>query len=80
MAADSLYLTDTMTGEELRRARTRLNMTQKELAQKLEVHWNTVARAERGELLVLKTTELAVKFLLVMESKRKRGKTNGRRR
>ena len=70
---------DTMTGEELRWARTRLKMTQKELARELEVHWNTIARAERGELPVLKTTELAVKFLLVRESKQ-RGNTYGRRR
>jgi DNA-binding XRE family transcriptional regulator len=79
MAVGMLYLTDTMTGEELRRARARLKMTQKEIARELEVHWNTVARAERGELPVLKTTELAVKFLLGRESKR-REKTHGRRR
>lgn len=80
MQFDTLYLKDTMTGEELRRARARLKMTQKQLARELEVHWNTIARAERGVLPVLKTTELAVKFLLVTESKRKRGITNGRRR
>jgi DNA-binding XRE family transcriptional regulator len=67
-----------MTGEELRRVRLRLKMTQNELAQALEVHWNTIARAERGKLPVLKTTELAVKYLLVMKSK-KEGKY-GRRR
>jgi DNA-binding XRE family transcriptional regulator len=39
-------------------------MTQKELAQKLELHKNTVARMERDELPVVKTTELAVRFLL----------------
>jgi len=53
-------------------------MTQKELAQALEVHSNTIARAERGDLSVLKTTELSVKYLLVMKSK-KEGKY-GRRR
>jgi DNA-binding XRE family transcriptional regulator len=67
-----------MTGDELRRARLRLKMTQKELAQALEVHSNTIARAERGDLPVLKTTELAVKYLLVMKSK-KEGE-HGRRR
>jgi DNA-binding XRE family transcriptional regulator len=79
MQFDPLYLTDTMTGDELRRARARLKMTQKQLARELEVHWNTIARAERGELPVLKTTELAVKFLLGKETKR-REKTHGRRR
>jgi DNA-binding XRE family transcriptional regulator len=67
-----------MTSDELRRARLRLKMTQKELAQALEVHSNTIARAERGDLSVLKTTELSVKYLLVMKSK-KEGKY-GRRR
>jgi predicted transcriptional regulator len=69
-----------MTGEALRRARTRLKMTQKDLAQVLQVHWNTIARAERGELPILKTTELSVRYLLLMKSKKKEEKTNGRRR
>jgi transcriptional regulator with XRE-family HTH domain len=68
-----------MTGDELRRARLRLKMTQKELAQALEVHSNTIARAERGELPVLKTTELSLRYLLVMKSK-KGGTHHGRRR
>jgi DNA-binding XRE family transcriptional regulator len=51
-------------GQELRRARRHLQMTQRELAQKLELHKNTVARMERDELPVVKTTELAVRFLL----------------
>ena len=54
-----------MTGQELRQARRRLDMTQKELANALELHTNTVARMERDELPVVKTTELAVRFLLV---------------
>jgi len=49
-------------------------MTQAELAEALELHKNTVARAERNELPILKTTELAVKYLLVMKSKKKRGR------
>jgi DNA-binding XRE family transcriptional regulator len=63
--APIVYVTDTMTGQELRRARRQLQMTQRELAQKLELHKNTVARMERDELPVVKTTELAVRFLLV---------------
>jgi DNA-binding XRE family transcriptional regulator len=65
---------DTMTGKELKRARDVLHMTQAELAEALELHKNTVARAERDELAILKTTELAVKYLLVMESKKRREK------
>jgi DNA-binding XRE family transcriptional regulator len=68
-----VYFMDTMTGKELKRARKVLQMTQVELAEALELHKNTVARAERDELPILKTTEFAVKYLLV-ESK-KRGKT-----
>jgi len=62
-----------MTGKELRQARAKLKMTQQQLADALEVHANTIARAERDELPILKVTELSVKYLLVMEST-KRGK------
>jgi DNA-binding XRE family transcriptional regulator len=62
-----------MTGKELKRARARLSMTQKELGEALGVHWNSVARMERDEFPIIRTTELAVKYLLITESK-KRGK------
>jgi transcriptional regulator with XRE-family HTH domain len=65
---------DTMTGKELRHARSVLGLTQAGLAEALGLHENTVARAERGELAILKTTELAVKYLLVMETKKRREK------
>jgi len=64
---------DNMTGKELRQARARLGMTQKEFGEALGVHWNSVARMERDEFPIIRTTELAVKYLIVMESK-KRGK------
>ncbi len=68
-----IYATDTMTGRGLRRARRRLGFTQDQLGQQLDLHKNTLARIERGELLVMKTTELAVKYLLlVKESKPRR--------
>ena len=38
-----------MSGKELKRARLRLKMTQKELGKALGVHKNSVARMERGE-------------------------------
>jgi transcriptional regulator with XRE-family HTH domain len=59
-----VYAADTMTGQELRLARRKLKMTQREIARKLELHKNTIARMERGELPIVKTTELAVRFLL----------------
>ncbi len=65
-----IYALDTMTGKELRRERLRLNMTQKELGEALGVHKNSVARMERGEFPVIRTTELAVKYLLIMETKK----------
>ena len=39
-----------MTGDELRRVRKRLGLTQVQLAKELGVHWNSVARWERGEV------------------------------
>ena len=62
-----------MTGQELKRQRLVLKMTQRELAEALDLNKNTVARAERDEIPVPRVTELAVKYLLIMESK-KRGK------
>ena len=39
-----------MTGSELRRIRRRLGLTQVEMAEKLGLHPNTLARQERGEI------------------------------
>jgi DNA-binding XRE family transcriptional regulator len=47
-----------------------LGMTQKELGEALSVHWNSVARMERDEFPIIRTTDLAVKYLLVMQSKK----------
>jgi DNA-binding XRE family transcriptional regulator len=58
------YAADTLMGQELRRARRRLRLTQRELGAELELHKNTIARMERDELPIVKTTELAVRFLL----------------
>lgn len=63
-----------MTGKELRRARIRLKMTQAEVAEALGLHENTIARIERGELPVVKTTELAVKYLTLVSKKQRGGK------
>jgi DNA-binding XRE family transcriptional regulator len=53
-----LYVADNVTGQELRRARRLLQMTQRELGQELELHKNTVARMERDERTVVKTANL----------------------
>jgi transcriptional regulator with XRE-family HTH domain len=39
-----------MTGAQLQRLRARLKLTQAKLAEQLGVHWNTLARWERGEV------------------------------
>jgi transcriptional regulator with XRE-family HTH domain len=67
-------MTDTVTGDELRRARERLKLTQKELGEALELHKNSIARMERGAMAIVRTTELAVKYLLVMSKKLRREK------
>jgi DNA-binding XRE family transcriptional regulator len=64
-----------MTGKDLKRARAKLGMTQEELGEALGVHWNSVARMERDEFPIIRTTELAVKYLLVMETKKKGKRT-----
>jgi transcriptional regulator with XRE-family HTH domain len=71
MDALMVYALDTMmAGKELKRARLRLKMTQKELGEALGVHKNSIARMERGEFPIIRTTELAVKYLLIMETKK----------
>jgi DNA-binding XRE family transcriptional regulator len=49
-------------------------MTQKQLARALDIAKNTVARQERAELGISKVNELAVKYLLVVESKKERNR------
>ena len=65
-----------MKGGELRRLRKSLGMTQRELGEALDLAKNTVARAERDEIPIPRTTEFAVRYLLIMETKigRKKGK------
>jgi transcriptional regulator with XRE-family HTH domain len=70
-----VYLRDTMTGEQLRRARKRLGMTQNELAEALGMYGkNSIAMIERGLRPVMKTTELSVKYLLLVSKRKRRGK------
>jgi len=59
-----------MTGKELKRLRGALKMTQRELGEALDLNKNTVARAERDEIPIPRVTELAVKYLLSMKTKK----------
>ena len=49
-------------------------MTQRELGEALDLDKNTVARAERDELTIQRTTELAVKYLLQVRKTKRRAK------
>ncbi len=63
-----------MTEAEIKKARKRLGMTQAGLAEALGMQRNSVARMERGEQPIMRTTELAVKYLLLTMRKTKRRK------
>lgn len=55
-----------MTGEELRRIRKRLGLTQQQLAERLAVHSNSVARWERDEMPIRELTARLVRLLAKM--------------
>jgi DNA-binding transcriptional regulator YiaG len=63
----------TMTSKELRRIREAMELTQSQFAERLGLTSTSVARMERGEQKIMQVTTLAVKYLQVVESK-KRGK------
>jgi len=64
-----LYKMDTVNGKELKRLRRALGMTQRELGEALELHSNTLARAERNEIPVPRTTLFAARYLLLTRKK-----------
>ena len=63
-----------MNVADIRRARKRLKMTQAQFAEALGMQRNSVARMEFGNRPVMRTTELAIKYLLLTMKKIKRGK------
>ena len=63
-----------MNGQELRAARVVLRMTQKELAEALDLAKNHVALMERDEATIRRVTEFAVKHLLAVSKKKGRAK------
>ena len=71
----------TMTGAELRRARKQLGLTQERMAALLGWQRNSIARCERNEAPILRTTELAVRYLLLTHGKEKprRKRTYGKK-
>lgn len=53
-----------MTADELHHLREVLSMTQRELADALGMHVNSIARMERGELAISARTAAAVRLLV----------------
>ena len=53
-----------MKGTELRRIRKRLGMTQREFAREMGWHWNSLAKAERGEMLITPMAARLARLLL----------------
>jgi len=49
-------------------------MTQNQLAAAIDYAKNSIAVMERGELGISKVTELAIKYLLIVESKKERNR------
>jgi len=60
-----------MNRQELRRARLAMSLSQRELAELLQMTKTSVARMERGEQRIMHVTDLAVRYLLLMEKQRK---------
>jgi transcriptional regulator with XRE-family HTH domain len=52
-----------MTGAELRRRRKAAGLSQRALAQLLDLHWNTVAGMEQGRVPIREVVALAVRYV-----------------
>ena len=53
-----------MRADDLKQARELLRLTQAQLAERLGMHANTIARMERGEMAVSPRTAAALRLLL----------------
>lgn len=63
-----------VTGRELRAARQHLGLTQKALARQVGLHWNSIARQERGEVTISGPLARLIRLLVGQKD------TTGRRR
>jgi DNA-binding XRE family transcriptional regulator len=52
-----------MTGKQLRVIRGKMGLTQAKFAEKIGMTGNSVARMERGEMIITKTVELLISFV-----------------
>ena len=55
-----------MTGKQFRRIRKRLGLTQRQFADEMGWHPNSVARAEQGAMTISPTAERLAKLLLLV--------------
>jgi predicted transcriptional regulator len=63
-----------MTGEELRRIRNQLGLTQKEFGDLVGVTWNSIARQERGEIGIREPLARLIRILAEQKTKTKKKK------
>ena len=61
-----------MNGSELRRHRAKMGLTLKGMADLVGVHWNSIARMERGEMTISEPVARLVRLLGTLQRKRKR--------
>jgi DNA-binding XRE family transcriptional regulator len=61
-----------MRGSELRQHRRRLGLTQKAMAERLGLHWNSVARMERDEMTISEPVARLVRLLARLAPRRRR--------
>lgn len=69
-----------MNGPDLKAARARLGVTQAELAERMGVTWNTVARWETGQRRIPRMAEILLGYLLRPKSQGTLSRASGRRR
>jgi transcriptional regulator with XRE-family HTH domain len=63
-----------MEGDELRRIRKRLRLTQVQMAERLGWHPNSVARAERSEMPITEPVAKLARLLIQLEKRTKHSK------
>ena len=59
-----------ITGEQLRKHRKQLGLTQKQMAKQLGLHWNSLARMERDEIGISEPVVKLVRMIVGASKKR----------
>jgi predicted transcriptional regulator len=67
---DTVICSMPMTGAQLRQHRKRLGLTQKQMAERLGLHWNSLARMERGEIGMRESTIKLIRLIAGASKKR----------